>query len=152
MLRVVAGLVGAVVAGAWLGATTEYLSESGGWFGTQEMHLFAEGVRGALAFAAAFAVCLAVRRGRLSGWLSPLNVAPFLGSALFVAVDYVPATVAYYRQFSSELPSDFVALEMLRSALRVVAFGLVTLMIVRCIVRLASWCERQTRSEAGGLA
>jgi len=152
MLRVVAGLVAAAAAGAWIGTTSEWLSESGGWFGTQEMHLAAEGARGALAFAGAFGLGLAWRRGRLAGWLSPLNVAPFVGAALFVGIEFVPETLAYDRQFASELPRDYVAVEALSFALRVIVFGLAALVIIRTVVAAASWCERSTRRESKEMA
>ena len=139
MLRIVAGLIAAAAAGVWIGTTTEWLSESGGWFETQELHFVAASARGALAFVGAFGVCLAWRGRRLAGWLSPFNVAPFLGAALFVAVDYVPNTVAYYRQFAADLPPGYVARDVLAFAVHVAVFGLFALLIFRVIVTLASW-------------
>jgi len=84
MTRPLAGLVAALLAGAWIGFIVEWSSESGGWHGTQEMHLAA-----AAAWAAGyvtFACCLveAALWRRPEGWLVRLVATSLVGAALFV--------------------------------------------------------------------
>jgi hypothetical protein len=139
MARRLAGLVAACLAGAWIGFTVEWATESGGWHGTQEMHLAAAAGRGALWVAVAFGLVEAFLWRRPDRWLLRLVATSLLGAVTFVGVVFVPGHVSYIAAFPDQGSLASVAGE---EAGRVVFFAAQLLPIMGIVVFVSSQMRR----------
>jgi hypothetical protein len=121
---VIIGLFAAMVTGACLGLTADWISSSGGW---DEMHLEAEALRGGLWFAAAFLVAEAVRRRAGFNAMFTVPTTCLLGAALFGSIGYM----------------DDGRFEVAPG--RVIMFTVLSVPAMMGVVAIASLAERATR-------
>ncbi len=142
MARRLAGLVGALLAGAWIGLEVEWLSESGGWHGTQEMHLAAAAGRAALCVSVVFSLVEAWLWRRPDRWVLRLVMTAMVGAIVFVGVVFVPNSVAYYSAFPEQRD---LAFEAEGYALRLVFFAAEILLIMSAVVAIGSGIVRGVR-------
>jgi hypothetical protein len=126
-MRLVVGLVAAIVAGAWLGVAYEwYLNDV-----PQERQSTAAAARGALWFAVAFGLCEVARRLLRRGWLFIVPVTVLVG-----AIIYDGATLAW----SGGLVFVLV---------RIVAYCFVSVPAMAAVVTLAHAVTKGSRATAG---
>jgi hypothetical protein len=142
MARRLAGLVGALLAGAWIGFAVEWLSESGDWHGTQEMHLAAAAGRAALCVSAAFGLVEAWLWRRPDRWVLRLVMTSMVGAIVFVGAVFVPNSVAYYSAFPEQRE---LAFEAGGHALRLLFFAAQILLIMSAVIAIGSGIVRGLR-------